>query len=140
MLCIFFCILNTVSPHDILKSHLVQLIDVTTTPDRLANGLFAANLIPYPVKDRVLSQQNLSHQDKASILVNQVLKSLSAFKDPKTLISFCDVLKNQDDPNLIRIANTMLGDLGKHFCSIITNYLLFTIPRHRYTGNPAPKQ
>ena len=128
------------SPHDILRSHLVQLIDVITTPDRLANGLFAANLIPYPVKDRVLSQQNLSHQDKASILVNQVLKSLSAFKDPKTLISFCDVLKNQDDPNLFRIANTMLGDLGKHFYSIITNYLLFTIPRDWYTGNPAPKQ
>ena len=129
MLCIFFCILNTVSPHDILKSHLVQLIDVITTPDRLANGLFAADLISNAVKNRVLSQQNLSHQDKASILVNQVLTSLKAFKDPKTLISFCDVLKNQDDPNLFRIANTMLGDLGKHFCSIITNYLLFTIPR-----------
>ena len=118
MLCIFFVF--TVSPHDILKTHLVQLIDVITTPDRLADGLFATNLISNAVKDRVLSQ-NLSRQDKARILVHEVLKSLSAFKDPKTLISFCDVLKNQDDPDLFRIANTMLRDLGKHFCSINNN-------------------
>ena len=93
----------------------MQLIDVITTPDRLADGLFAANLIPNAVKDRVLSQRSLSCQDKASILVNQVLTSLKAFKDPKTLSSFCDVLKNQDDPNLSRIANTMLKEIGKLF-------------------------
>ena len=93
----------------------MQLIDVTTTPDRLANGLFAANLISNAVKDHVLSQQSVSHQDKASILVNQVLKSLKAFKDPKILSSFCDVLKNQDDPNLSRIANTILREIGKLF-------------------------
>ena len=115
ILCICFCILNTVSPHDILKSHLVQLIDVITIPDILADGLFAANLIPYPVKDRVLSQQNLSHQDKARILVHEVLTSLKAFKDPETLISFCDVLMSQDNPNLSRIANTLSREIGKLF-------------------------
>ena len=103
------------SPHDILRSHLVQLIDVITTPDRLANGLFAANLISNAVKDCVLSQQNLSNHDKASILVHEVLTSLKAFKDPETLISFCDVLKNQHDPNLSRITNTMLREIGKLF-------------------------
>ena len=99
----------------------MQLIDVITTPDRLTNGLFAADLIS---KDRVLSQ-NLSHQDKASILVDQVLIALRTFKDPKILISFCDVLKNQDDPNLLRIANTMLRELGKHFHSFnMCNYFI----------------
>ena len=96
----------------------MQLIDVITTPDRLTNGLFAADLISKAIKDRVVSQ-NLSHQDKASILVDQVLIALRTFKDPKILISFCDVLKNQDDPNLLRIANTMLRELGKHYFFIV---------------------
>ena len=114
---------------------MIQLIDVITTPDRLANALFAAYLISKAIKDRVLSQ-NLSHQDKASILVNEVLIALYTFKDPKTLISFCDVLKNQDDPNLLRIADTMLIKLGKHFHSFnMCNYF-----RHfwefGYTRNP----
>ena len=100
---------------------MIQLIDVINTPDILANGLFAADLIS---KDRV-SNPNLSHQDKASILVNQVLTALRTFKDPKILISFCDVLKNQDDPNLLRIANTMLRELGKHFHNLnMCNYFI----------------
>ena len=33
--------------------------------------------------------------------------------DPDVLINFCNVLKSQDDPKLLRIANDMLVDIGK---------------------------
>ena len=105
---------NTVSIHDVLKSHLTQLLDIITVPDKLANDLSPADLIPSAVKTRVLTTPNLDQYQKASILVNEVINSLKAFNDPKILVKFCDVLKIQDDPNLIRMANTLLKELGKY--------------------------
>ena len=105
---------NTVLIHDVLESHLTQLLDIITVPDKLANDLSSANLIASAVKTRVLTTPNLDQYQKASILVNEVINSLKAFNDPETLVKFCDVLKIQDDPNLVRIANTMLKELGKY--------------------------
>ena len=46
----------------------------------------------------------------ASILVNEVQTSLRVFNNPDILINFCNVLKSQDDPKLLKIANGMLVD------------------------------
>ena len=105
---------NTVLIHDVLESHLTQLLDIITVPDKLANDLSSADLIPSAVKTRVLTTPNLDQYQKASILVNEVINSLKAFNDPEILVKFCDVLKIQYDPNLVRIANTMLKELGKY--------------------------
>ena len=37
------------------------------------------------------------------------------FNDPETLSQFCDVLKKQEDPDLKRIADIMLDELGKYY-------------------------
>ena len=112
---------NVVSPHDILKSHLTQLLDVITDPERLANDLSAADLIAGPVKNKVLELSNTNYS-KASILVNEVFKSLKVFKKTEIVIKFCDILKSQDNANLVRIANSILRELGKYclICSTMS--------------------
>ena len=58
---------------------------------------------------------SLSQYDKASKLVNTVLDSLKAFNEYRILVTFCDILRKQDDPNLYRIANTMIRELGMNY-------------------------
>ena len=106
---------NTVSPHNILKSHFIQLVDAITVPNKLATHLSKANLIAGAVERKVKTTPNLDDYDKASLLVNEVLKSLKVFNDPETLSQFCDVLKKQEDPDLKRIADIMLDELGKYY-------------------------
>ena len=104
---------NIVSPHDILKSHSTQLLDVINDPERLANDLSTADLIAGPVKNKVSELSNTNYS-KASLLVNEVITSLKVFKEPETLVKFCDILKSQDNANLVRIANSILRELGKY--------------------------
>ena len=117
MLYTFVIVINynyyLVSPHNILKSHSPKLLDVITDPKKLANDLSAAKLICGPVKNKVLQVPDTDY-NKASILVNEVLTSLKVFDEPKTLVKFCDILKSQDNPNLVRIANSILTELGKY--------------------------
>ena len=96
---------NTVSPHHILKSWSTKLLDAITVPYKLANDLSSVS-----VKNKVLIHDNYK---RASILVNEVLTSVRVFNDLDILINFCNVLKSQDDPKLLRIANDMLVDIGK---------------------------
>ena len=103
---------TTVSPYKILKSNLTDLLEVISAPDKLANDLLANNLIGASLQKEVLTTPNLSQYAKASKLVNKVLHSLETFDDCKTLVKFCDILKKQDDPDLCRIANTMIRELG----------------------------
>ena len=63
--------------------------------------------------------------------MNEVINSLKAFNDPEILVKFCDVLKIQDDPNLVRIANTMLKELGKYCCSLRLIVLMCTCYHYR---------
>ena len=105
---------NTVSPLHILKSRSTKLLDAITVPDKLANDLSAVDLISVSVKNKVLDVSIHDNYKRASILVNEVLTSLRVFNDPDILINFCNVLKSQDDPKLLRIANDMLVDIGKY--------------------------
>ena len=105
---------NTVSPHHFLKSRSTKLLDAITVPDKLANDLSAVDLISVSVKNKVLEVSIHDNYKQASILVNEVLTSLRVFNDPDVLINFCNVLKSQDDPKLLRIANDMLVDIGKY--------------------------
>ena len=106
---------NTVLPHHILKSRSTKLLDAITVPDKLANDLSAVDLISVCVKNKVLDVSIHDNYKRASKLVNEVLTSLRVFNDPDVLINFCNVLKSQDDPKLLRIANdNMLVDIGKY--------------------------
>ena len=112
---IHIILLYSVSPHDVLKQHFTQLLDVITVPDKLANDLSMSNLIADSVKTRVLTTPNLDQYRKASMLVNEIRKSLRVFNDPETLVNFCAVLKRQGDPDLVRIAESMLKELSKYY-------------------------
>ena len=105
---------TTVSPYNILKSNLTDLLNAISFPDKLANDLFADDLIGAHLQKEVLNT-NLSPYDKASKLVNEVLVSLEAFNECETLVKFCDTLKKQDNPILCKTANTMIRELGMNY-------------------------
>ena len=88
-----------------------MLAEISDT-ERLANDLSSADLIPYCVKDDVLTT-NLSRYQKASKLLNEFHRLLKVSNKPETLISWCEVLKNQVNPALTRIVEDMLMDLGE---------------------------
>ena len=111
---LFLNLLNADSPYDVLRRHFTQLLHVITVPDKLANDLSMSDLIAGSVATKVLTTPNLDHYHKASILMNEILKSLRIFNDPKRFQTFCNVLMTQGDPDLVRIANIMLQELGKN--------------------------
>ena len=115
------------SPYKILKSNLTDLPKVISAPHKLANDLFAYDLIGASLQKEVLTTPSLSHYDKGSKLVNKVLHSLETFDECKTLVKFCDILKKQDDPDLSRIANTMIRALGMNYINNLLKVHMHTI-------------
>ena len=97
------------SPHDIIKTQLPKLVNAITAPEKLANNLYSADLISDSIKTKVLTTPGLSQYDKASILMEEVLCSLSTFNDHQTLVSFCTVLSVQDDPILKRLSEEIIN-------------------------------
>ena len=102
---------NGSNPHDILKSHLTSVLDAISDTTMLANDLSSVNLITDFFKHRVLTTTNLSEYERASMLMNEVQRSLKVFNKPETLVSFCHVLKKQSVPS-VELSNTMLSELG----------------------------
>ena len=100
------------SPYDILKRHTSELLGVISGPDKLANDLSSVDLISDRVKDDVLTTLGISRYQKCSILLNEIQKSLNVFNERERLISFCDVLKQQNDWTLSRVSDDMMRQLG----------------------------
>ena len=100
------------SPYDILKRHTSELLGVISGPDKLANDLSSVDLISDHVKDDVLTTLVISRYQKCSILLNEIHRSLKVFNERERLISFCDVLKQQNDWTLSRICDDMMKELG----------------------------
>ena len=90
------------------------MLGVISDPDteRLPNDLSSANLIPYSIKDDLISTKGLSRYQKASKLLNEIERSLRNLNTPKTLEMFCLVLKKQENEGLKRMAGEMLKELG----------------------------
>ena len=86
-----------------------EMLGVISDTERLANDLSSVDLISYQLKDDVLTA-NLSCYQKASKLLNEIERSLRVFSKPETLISYCEVLRKQDNSALTRIAKDMLGE------------------------------
>ena len=90
------------------------MLGVISDPDteRLPNDLSSANLIPYAIKDDLISTKGLSRYQKASKLLNEIERSLRNPNTPEILENFCLVLKKQENPALKRMAGEMLRELG----------------------------
>ena len=80
--------------------------------ERLSNDLSSAKLIPYSVKDDLISTKGLSRYQKASTLMNEIDRSCRQANQPEILKIFCNVLKKQENLALTRIAEDMLTELG----------------------------
>ena len=91
------------------------MLGVISDPDteRLPNDLLSANLIPYSVKDDLISTKHLSRYQKASKLLNEIERSLRDLNTPEILKNLCLVLKKQKNQALKRIAGEMLKELGE---------------------------
>ena len=89
-----------------------EMLGVISDTERLANDLSSADLISYHFKDDVINV-NESRYQKASKLLNKIVRLLRDFNKPEILISCCEVLKKQMNPALTRIADDMLKDLGE---------------------------
>ena len=100
------------SPKNILTRHLSDITDVVLDPEKLANDLHSARLITFHIKDRVLTTSSYSRYDKVSKLVNDVWRLLRGDSDREKLITFCDVLKRQNNETLTGITQDMLRELG----------------------------
>ena len=81
--------------------------------ERLPNDLTSVNLIPYSIKDDLISTKGLSRYQKASKLLNEIERSLRNLNTPETLEKFCLVLKKQENQGLKRMAGEMLKELGE---------------------------
>ena len=100
------------SPKNILTRHLSDITDVVLDPEKLANSLHSAGLITFHIKDRVLTTSSYSRYDKVSRLVNDVRRLLGGDSDREILITFCDVLKRQNNETLTGITQDILRELG----------------------------
>ena len=100
------------SPKNILTRHLSDITDVVLDPEKLANDLHSAGLITFHMKDRVLTTSSYSRYDKVSKLVNDVWRLLGGDSDREILITFCDVLKRQNNETLTGITRDILRELG----------------------------
>ena len=91
------------------------MLGVISDPDteRLPNDLLSANLIPYSVKDDLISTKHLSRYQKASKLLNEIERSLRDLNTPEILENLCLVLKKQNNQALKRMAGEMLKELGE---------------------------
>ena len=90
------------------------MLGMISDPDteRLPNDLTSANLIPYSIKDDLISTKGLSRYQKASKLLNEIERSFGNLNTPETLQRFCQVLKKQENQGLKRMAGEMLKELG----------------------------
>ena len=91
------------------------MLGAISDPDteRLPNDLLSANLIPYSVKDDLISTKHLSRYQKASKLLNEIERSLRDLNTPEILENLCLVLKKQKNQALKRMAGEMLKELGE---------------------------
>ena len=100
------------------------MLGVISDTERLANDLLSADLIPFAVKDDVITT-NLSRYQKASKLLNEIERSLLVINKSETLTSYCEVLKKQTNPTLTTISEKILKELGE---VIINNHIDILLP------------
>ena len=103
---------------EILQQNFSDLLEAVPNPVKLANDLWAAQMISLPVKNDVLSNRGISDYEKASKLLNEATKLLKSFsRNPdcqmKNFKALCQVLQRQGDPVLSSLVDSMLEALGQ---------------------------
>ena len=113
---LFLLIVFIVDYFQVFVNHFDDLVEVVTFPLSLAQGLRRAKLVPQQAVDSILNSKE--PQDLISTrLLKEVRKLLKiSRKNPKQLrtimITFCQVLSDQDNPALSDIATDILEECG----------------------------
>ena len=110
-----FKIPNTVSSSlvDVFKKYgadLKKLVSVSVS-EEVASCLYSADLIPFPVLGK-LQATGLSPYEKASILFDEVQRSISGTNMMEKFRSLCKILKKQCCKNVEQIVLKMEKEAG----------------------------
>ena len=106
--------LNYIFPSNVFQQYKQSLLLGISCTERLANDLCHADLVSDQVRDEVITTPNLSRFQRANRLLSNFEQYLKTYNEIKSLTSFCDVLKQQDDPTVARISDEILEMLGKY--------------------------
>ena len=108
-----FKIPNTVSSSlvDVFKKHSADLKELVSVPEIVANHLFSAGLIPFSVLGK-LQATGFSPYEKASILFDEVQRSISGINVMEKFSSLCKILKKQCSKNVEQIVIKMENEAG----------------------------
>ena len=102
---------------DVFRVHSEAVISLIAEPIRLGDGLVAAGLVSSPMLSGLRSKLGVGDYDKASTLVSEVSRVLTAANDPADLhtimIKFCRVLMKQQLKQLDDRVRMILCELGK---------------------------
>lgn len=90
---------------------MTKLLDLISNPDKLATDCCNKKLISKSTQDDVLTTNGISRYSKASKIVHDFQRQLEVYDEQHLLKSFCDVLREQGNPQLERKAKEILYDL-----------------------------
>ena len=94
-------------------NHFDDLVEVVTFPLSLAQGLRRAKLVPQQAVDSILNSKEPQDLINTRLLkeVRNLLK-VSKKQSRARIITFCQVLSDQDNPALSDIATDILEECG----------------------------
>ncbi len=99
----------------ILKDNFGTIISHVNTPIRLANDLYSVEMLPYPVRDRIVDDKTSTTYEKASILLNEVEKSFRVSTDDGVCAirfnKLCNALVKQGNPELTTLVKQMKSSI-----------------------------
>ena len=113
MFFIYIIILGT--PNEVLQKHSDKLtVAITPCLQQLAIALHAKNIITLEQMSAI-ETPGIPMFNRACNLVGNIQRSLQGSLHPdQDLIEFCEVLKSRGDNVLIKIATSMLQQIGKY--------------------------
>ena len=96
----------------ILKKYSASIKElVSASPETFANQLYSADLIPFPVLDR-LQATGLSPLEKASIVIDEVQRNMSGTNVVDKFKKLCEILKTNGNETMKEIVMKLEREVG----------------------------
>ena len=108
-------LLNVISSSivGVLKKHSASIKELVSaaSPEAFANQLYSADLIPFPVLDR-LQTTGLSPLEKASIVIDKVQLNMSGTNVVEKFKKLCEILKTNGSGTMKEIVMKLEREVG----------------------------
>ena len=86
------------------------MIELVSSPEKLAVDLWAADFIAYQTKDDVVSTQT-SNYAKASKLLHEVFVYFKECDERKEMERFCEIIKKDCNPGIEKVTDSILSHI-----------------------------